>query len=183
MSLQTLVSREVNPSYPTVVTVGRIQGGTAANVIADMAVLEGTIRTTHPEVRNQIVTGLTRMVKSMESLYNAETTIVVTEGYPPVINDTKATKTARRAAEKAVGRDGVLGLPFPSLGGEDFSFYLKHVPGCFVRFGAMKKAHENTPAHSPHFDFDEGELPVGASFFAHVARGALMELSTQKNNG
>ncbi len=181
MAIQTLVSREVNPSYPTVITVGRIQGGTAANVIADMAVLEGTIRTTHPKVRQQIIDGLSRMVNAMEGLHNAEATMILTEGYPPVINDVKATRIAEQAAEQTVGKEGVLGLPFPSLGGEDFSFYLKHVRGCFVRFGARKKKHESAPAHSPRFDFNEDVLPVGANFFAHVAHNALHDISAIKN--
>ncbi len=176
MSLQTLVSREINPAYPSVVTVGSIRGGSAANVIAERAVLEGTIRTTHADVRQQVIKGLKRMVGSMAELYGAETTIEMTEGFPPVINDAKASDVAKEAAMAVVGKDHVPGLKHPSLGGEDFSYYLKKVPGCFVRFGAAKKGLEAVPAHSPYFDFDESALPFGSAFLAKVACRALEKL-------
>ena len=178
MSIQTLVSREINPSYPTVVSVGRIQGGTAANVIAEKAVLEGTIRTTHPEIRAQIITGLERMVGSMESLYNARAEITFGEGLPPVINHPAATDLAREAARSVVGDSGVVSQLHPSLGGEDFAHYLSEIPGCLVRFGASKAGLEDMPAHSPYFDFDEAVLPLGAAFLAQVAWLALDKVET-----
>lgn len=177
MSIQTLVSREVNPSYPSVVSVGRIAGGTVANVIAESTTLEGTIRTTHTAIRKKIIAGLTRMVDAMENLYQAEMSITITKGYPPIINDPTATEVARVAARNIVGVDGVKGLAYPSLGGEDFSYYLQKVPGCFVRFGAQKKGYENFPAHSPSFDFDEKVLPIGAAFLAQVAVTALHRIA------
>ncbi|MEN8134249.1 MAG: M20 family metallopeptidase [Thermodesulfobacteriota bacterium] len=173
MSIQTLISREINPSYPTVVSVGRIQGGTAANVIAEEAVLEGTIRSTHPEVRAQIITGLERMVGSMESLYNARAEISFAESLPPVINHPAAADLAKEATRLVVGESGLVAQSYPSLGGEDFAYYLNEIPGCLVRFGARKASHEDVPAHSPRFDFDEDVLPVGAAFLAQVAWSAL----------
>jgi len=173
MSIQTLVSREINPSYPTVVSVGRFSGGTAYNVIAEEAVLEGTIRATHPEIRAQIIDGLERMVRAMDGLYNAKTTIRFRDGLPPVINDPVAARLARKAARKVVGKEGVAKQLHPSLGGEDFAYYLQKVPGCLVRFGAGHPELPNIPAHSPYFDFDEGVLPIGASFLAQVAWQAL----------
>jgi amidohydrolase len=172
MSIQTLVSREVNPAYPTVVTVGRLQGGTAANVIADSAILEGTIRSTHSETRQKIMVGLNRMVKAMADLYNARTSINLVEGYPPVINHPVAARIAREAASLIITPSGVVHQPHPSLGGEDFSYFLKQVPGCLVRFGARRED-LNQPAHSPRFDFDEGVLPIGAAFLARTAIRAL----------
>jgi hippurate hydrolase len=176
MSIQTLVSREVNPSYPTVVSVGRIQGGTASNVIAEEAVLEGTIRTTHSEVRNQIITGLKRMVHAMDELYNAHTSITFHEGLPPVINNAVAAYLAQEAAQAIVGETGVVTQQYPSLGGEDFAQYLKEIPGCLVRFGAGLPDHADVPAHSPYFNFDEGVLPIGAAFLAQVAHLAIEKL-------
>lgn len=183
MSIQTLVSREINPTYPSVVTVGKIQGGTAPNVIADRAFLEGTIRSTHPKIRDEIIKGLKRMVKAMEDLYHANATIEVRKGYPPVINDPVAARLAQEVAATVVGPDGVKPQPHPSMGGEDFSFYLEKVPGCLVRFGARREDLGDVPAHSPRFDFDEDVLPVGAAFLAQAAVAALKhvdELRTQK---
>jgi hippurate hydrolase len=173
MSIQTLVSREINPSYPTVVSVGRFSGGSAYNVIAEEAILEGTIRATHPEIRAQIIDGLQRMVRAMDGLYNAKTTIHFRDGLPPVINHPVAARLARKAAKIIVGQEGVVKQRHPSLGGEDFAYFLQKVPGCLVRFGAGHPELPNTPAHSPYFDFDEGVLPIGAAFLAQVAWQAL----------
>ncbi|MEN8142188.1 MAG: M20 family metallopeptidase, partial [Thermodesulfobacteriota bacterium] len=166
MSIQTLVSREINPSHPSVITVGQINGGSAPNVIADLAILEGTIRTTHPGVRDDIFKGLKRMVKAVGELHQATTSILFTQGYKPIINDPYATSLARKSAELTIGKEMIRELPHPSMGGEDFSYYLDRVPGCFVRFGARKAGLTDAPAHSPRFDFDEAALPVGASFLA-----------------
>ncbi len=169
MSIQTLVSREINPSYPTVVSVGRFSGGTAYNVIAEEAVLEGTIRATHPEIRSKIIDGLERMVRAMAGLYNAKTSIRFRDGLPPVINHPVAARIARKAAKTIIGPEGVVKQRHPSLGGEDFAYFLQKVPGCLVRFGAGHPELPNIPAHSPYFDFDEGVLPIGVAFLAQVA--------------
>lgn len=168
-SIQTLVSRETNPVHPAVVTVGKIYGGTAANVIADRVILEGTIRSTHHEVREKIIASLKRMVKSLGEMYATDAEILFTSGYPPVINDPHLSALAKTAAIQTVGENGVTNQPYPSLGGEDFSFFLKHVPGCFVRFGAGRRDLPNANAHSAVFDFDERVLPIGAEFLARCA--------------
>lgn len=183
MSIQTLVSREINPSYPTVVSVGRFSGGSAYNVIAEEAVLEGTIRATHPEIRAQIIDGLERMVRAMDGLYNAKTTIRFCDGLPPVINHPVAAKLAQEAATRVVGRKGVVKQLHPSLGGEDFAYYLQNVPGCLVRFGAGHPDLPNTPAHSPYFNFDEGVLPIGAGFLAQVALHTLQQIEILNDAG
>ncbi len=176
MGLQTIISREINPAYPCVITVGKFMAGNAHNVIAERALLEGTIRSTHPEARKRILDGLKRISKGVADLHRAEIEINIKEGYPPVINHPEAAAWAREAAEAVVGHKGVVKQPHPSLGGEDFSFYLQKIPGCFVRLGAQKRGLESVPAHSPHFDFDEGVLPVGALFFATVAHIALNKI-------
>lgn len=169
-ALQTLVSRETNPFHPAVVTIGKIRAGSAPNVIAAEAKLEGTIRTSRPEVREHIFRGLERMIGAAADLHNAEIDIEFEEGYPPVINHPYATTVARSAARATVGGDNVVSAEYPSMGSEDFSFYLKEKPGAFVRLGARKPHWEATPLHSPLFDIDEGVLPIGASYFERVAR-------------
>jgi len=158
------------------VTVGRFSGGTAHNVIAETARLEGTIRSTHAEVRKRIIAGLERMAHGVAELHRAQVKITNREGYPPVINTPREVAWAREAAAAVVGPEGVAHQLHPSLGGEDFAFYLQKVPGCFVRFGAAKEGLEGVPAHSPRFDFDERVLPIGAAFLATVARKALQNL-------
>jgi hippurate hydrolase len=182
MAIQTLVSRETNPSYPSVVTVGKIRGGSARNVIADLTVLEGTIRTTHPQTRTDLFNGLERMVTAIGTLHQADTSISFEEGYKPVVNHPEATELAERAAIKTSGQEMVRKLPHPSMGGEDFSYYLDKIPGCFVRFGARKDGSAEAPAHSPTFDFDEGVLSVGASFLARLALEAMASSLEKGNN-
>ena len=177
-AMQTLVSREINPVYPSVVTIGMVQAGSAPNVIAEEATMEGSIRTTLPEVRDHIHTGLKRMAKAMGELHNAKVDIEITQGYPPVVNTTRETHIAYRAAEKTIGRAGLMAIDHPSMGSEDFSFYLQKIPGCYVRFGARRQESEYVPLHSPEFDINEEVLKVGSAFFDEVVREAAKDYSS-----
>ncbi len=174
-AIQTLVSREINPVYPSVVTVGQVEAGSAPNVIAETATLQGTIRTTQSEVRQQIHAGLKRMVRAIGEMHNAEVDVTINEGYPPVVNTRRETKIAYRAARNVVGESGLMAMDHPSMGSEDFSYYLQEIPGCYVRLGARLDEDKYIPLHSPAFDIDEGVLKVGAAFFDEVTREALRE--------
>lgn len=181
-ALQTLVSRETNPLHPSVVTIGRIQSGSAGNVIAEEAELNGTIRTSLLEARKRIHHGLRRMVSAVAELHNADIEINIRHGYPPVINEPRSVIIAREAAADVVGVGCVVAAEYPSMGSEDFSFYLEKGNGCFVRFGARHPDWEPMPLHSPAFDIDERVLGIGARFFDRVARVAharLHELSDE----
>lgn len=169
MNIQVLVSREVDPLFPKVVTVGEIKGGHTHNCIAEKAVLKGTVRTTDQRMRDMVRQGLERMVHTTSHLYGAQGHIRWSNHYPAVINDPGSTAIALKAATSVVGEENIVPQDRPSLGGEDFSFYQQVIPGCFVRFGARKKGAEGIPAHSPRFDFDESVLPVGAAYLARVA--------------
>jgi len=173
--IQTLVSRETNPVHPSVVTIGSIQAGTAHNVIAEDAVLEGTVRTTRRDARDQIVGGIHRVAKAMGDLHGAEIEVSFGESAPPVVNTDRETDTARRAATDVVGRQSVVEQEYPSMGAEDFSFYLEKIPGCYVRIGTRGPDQAYVPLHSPLFDVDESVLKVGAAFFERVAREAVRD--------
>jgi hippurate hydrolase len=175
MAVQTLVSREINPAYPSVVTIGKVEAGSAGNVIAEEATLQGTIRTTNLEVQNYLNDGLKRIATAVGELHNARIEVEIRHGYPPVINTERETEIARRAVVKLLGSKGLVAMDYPSMGAEDFSYYLLHVPGCYVRFGACQQGCENIPLHSPSFDFDEEALKVGAAFFEQVVREAIAE--------
>jgi hippurate hydrolase len=172
-ALQTLVSREVDPVHPSVVTIGRVQAGSAPNVIAERAHLEGSIRTTLPEVRDHLHSGIRRMARALGELHNARLEVRIDSGYPPVVNSRREAELAWQAAARVVGERGMMSLEHPSMGGEDFSYYLEKVPGCYVRFGARGEGHEYVPLHSPAFDIDEGVLRVGAAFFDQLVRDAV----------
>lgn len=172
MALQTIVSREMNPVSPSVVTVGRFEAGTAGNVIAGQAVLEGTIRAQHPEVRLALQRSVERIARSIGQLHGAAIEFCVGQGTPPLVNPPECTAIARRAAAAAVGIERVTRMEAASMGGEDFSYYLERIPGCYVRFGTASDGAEQFPLHSSKFNIDEQVLAVGAAFFHAVARTA-----------
>jgi amidohydrolase len=179
-TLQTLVSRQTNPVHPSVITVGKVTAGTAPNVIAESAELEGTIRTTFPESRDHIHKGIRRMAEAMGELHDAEIHLDLQEGYPPVINTSEEVGLVRKCVRELYGPDALTTSPHASMGSEDFSYYLQHVPGAFFRFGARRPEWEPMPLHSPRFDIDEDVLAVGARFFDALARRALLHYASDE---
>lgn len=176
-ALQTLVSREVDPAHPSVVSVGRFQAGTAANVIAGSAVLEGTIRAQEASVREHLKAGVARIAKAIGQLHEARVTVRFPSYAPPVINPPDATALARQAACLTVPEDQVRSLRRANMGAEDFSHFLRECPGCYVRFGSQVSGSEGYPAHSSKFDLDEAALGIGARFFANLAHVAGREIA------
>lgn len=167
-ALQTLVSRETNPNSSAVVTVGRLIAGVAPNVIAEEALLEGTLRCTDERSREHAIAGIRRIAGGIGIMHGVEIEVSFNDSLPAVINDSVATAVAKEAAFFVVGGEGVISQGAPSLGGEDFSFYQKMVNGCLVRFGAALERSVG-PAHSSTFDFDEDVLPLGACWLASAA--------------
>jgi hippurate hydrolase len=170
MAIQTIVSREINPAHPSVVTVGRFDAGTASNVLAGRATLEGTIRTQEKVVRDHIVSSLSRICDSIGALHNARLILTLGEGTPPVVNPKDMAEIARKAAVAVVGETNAVPLHTANMGGEDFACYMEKIPGCYVRLGARAPGREGFPAHSSKFEFDEEVLPIGARYFYEVAR-------------
>ncbi|BHH83881.1 M20 metallopeptidase family protein [Desulforhopalus sp. 52FAK] len=167
-ALQTLISRETDPNQAAVLTLGRFAAGTAHNIIADEALIDGTLRSTQTELRDRLIAALQRMTRSISDQFGVVASIQFHDCLPAVINSTLAATIARQAAQVIVGREQVVSQGKPSLGAEDFSFYQQQVDGCLVRFGA-NSLNENSPAHSGTFDFDETVLGIGADWLARVA--------------
>jgi len=172
MALQTIVSREVNPAHPSVVTVGRFEAGTAANVIAGQAHLEGSIRSQDQDVRESLHRSVERIAQSIGQLHGAGLEVTIDKGTPAVFNPPECTDVARQAAARAVGEGKIAKMETANMGGEDFAYYLEHVPGCYVRFGTARDGVEQYPAHSSKFDFDEEAIAVGAAYYHAVAKVA-----------
>lgn len=171
-ALQTVVARRVPPSEPAVVTVGRLIAGTAPNVLAETARLEGTVRATTPQVRALLRSAIEHLARATAAAHGLDVSVTVRAGTPPVINEPQPTALARRAAAEVVGAGGVRTAPLHNMGGEDFGYYLEHVSGSFVRIGARIDDGEERPAHSSRFDFDERALGIAAAYLATVARFA-----------
>lgn len=176
MALQTLVSREVNPAHPSVVTVGKFEAGTASNVIAARCKMEGTIRTQDEEVRLHLRESLRRIGSSVGKLHGANVIVTIDEGLPVLENTDSVVGLCREAAAAVVGQENVGKMPFANMGGEDFAYYMEKVPGCYIRFGAQVPGHEY-PAHSSRFVFDEDILLIGAKYYREVAIMAGNHLS------
>ncbi len=176
MALQTIVSREIDPARPSVVSVGQFHAGTAPNVIAGQAKLEGTVRAQDPAVRRQLLSSVRRIAESIAQLHGAKIHVTVTEGTPPLVNGAVMAGLARQAAIEAVGEANVLPLKTANMGAEDFSYYLEKIPGAYVRFGSQVPGREGYPAHSSKFDFDEEALAVGAVYYRAIARIAGQQL-------
>ena len=171
-AIQSLVSRHVNPVSPSVVTIGSVHAGTAANIIAGHAALEGIVRTTRPDAREEIIDGLHRAARALGELYRARIDVTLGESCPAVVNTQRETGVAAAAARDVVSADGIVRQEHPSMGAEDFSYFLQDTPGCYVRFGASADG-AYIPLHHPRFDVDEDVLDVGARFFERTVRRAI----------
>ena len=169
ISIQTIISREINPAHPAVITIGQFQAGKAGNVITGHAELEGTIRSHHSETRAFLKDAINRMAESFGQIHGATIHIDVREGTPALRNDPATAAIARQAAREVVGEASVWAMELPSMGSEDFSYYANRVPGCYVRFGATPPGEEMHPLHSSEFQFGEEALIYGASYFHRVA--------------
>ena len=167
-ALQTIVSRNTNPLESTVVSIGKINGGHNFNIIADEVSLSGTARAYSEENRNLIKTRMEEIIKGVEKTYNANITFDYKDGYPPTINHVGPTQKVLKAAEEVVGDKA--GMPYLSMGGEDFAYYLKEKPGCFFFVGSAPNEQElfETPHHCSHFTMDERALLVGPSIYLNL---------------
>ena len=171
--LQTIVSRNTNPLENTVVTIGKIKGGQNFNVIADKVELSGTTRAYTEQNREMIKNRMKSIIEGVSKAFNAEIVLNYKEGYPPTINHDAPTKHIMDAASNIVGEGA--GLPYLSMGGEDFSYYLQNKPGCFFFVGSApnKKDILSTPHHCSHFNIDERSLLVGASVYLNLVENIL----------
>jgi hippurate hydrolase len=177
IALQNIVSRGVDPLCPTVLTIGSLHAGTVYNAIASEATLQGTVRNTDPVTRRHVLDRIRKTAQALGALHDAAIEVEVGDGYPPVINSPEGFALARETAEDLLGKDKVATVAKPSMGGEDFAYYVERVPGCFVRFGAVSHRHHAEAAHSPFFDFDEDVIRIAAAFYSRLARRAHAHLS------
>ncbi|NLB83872.1 MAG: amidohydrolase, partial [Synergistaceae bacterium] len=176
-ALQTVVSRNVDPLQPAVVSLGTICGGRANNVIPDCVEMTGTVRTFSDDVRNSMEKMIRRVVENSAAGLGCRGELVYEYQLPAVMNDPAAAEIARRAAEEIVGAEGVV-VPTPSMGGEDFALFLQKIPGCFLWLGVgnpeIGAVH---PWHSSLFTADESALSIGAGVLAQAAIFALESLT------
>ena len=182
-ALQNIVSRSVSPVHPSVITIGALHAGSAYNAIADEAILKGTIRNTDGPTRKAVIRKIRQTAKSFAELHDASIEVELTEGYPPVINHPDGVELARHTAFDLLGKEGLITLHKPSLGGEDFAYYLHKAPGCLVRLGSVGERTPQAAMHSSYYDFDEEVIRVGAVYFTRLALDAMEFLSAKAMRG
>ena len=160
---QTIVSRMIDPQEAGVVTFGTINSGYRYNIIAAHSEMTGTVRTFSEGVRKIIRESLEKLLSRICEAYGATYEFHYEEGYPAVINSPQVTDIIGKAAEEILGKSALL-YPKPSMGGEDFAYYLQKIPGAFYFLGVGNQEKGITsPQHSPTYNVDEDALLNGAS--------------------
>jgi amidohydrolase len=172
-SLQHIASRQVNPLDAVVITIGKIQGGFASNVIAPEVEMHGTVRTLNPLLREEMPGKIEKVIKGVTEAFGAAYEFNYHLGYPSIINDDAMVDLVLETSDQVLGT-GKYEVVQPSMGGEDFSYYSHEVPGVFFRLGVGNEAKNAVyPLHHPQFDLDEDALPIGVALLSTVAMNYL----------
>ncbi|MDX1618283.1 MAG: amidohydrolase [Balneolaceae bacterium] len=168
--LQSIVSRNVDPTEPAVVTVGKISGGTAHNIIPEKVELIGTVRTFSKERAEFIRDRIEEIVKGITGAAGASFEMEFNFGYPAVNNTGWATDTLTEAAAELIGEEQVIRLDRPIMAGEDFAFYQQYFPGTFFFLGSGSEATGSVHSwHHPQYNVDEECFKTGAALMASLA--------------
>ncbi len=170
-ALQTVVSREVDPVEPAVLTVGEIRAGSAFNIIPETARLGGTVRTLDEDLRRRMPERIEQLARGVAQGMRGDAAIDYDFSYPVTINDEGAARHALGVIRELFGEENTLELPNPSMGGEDFAFFLERMPGAFIWLGVGE---EVSGLHTPTFAFDEEILPQGSALLTALALEKLV---------
>ena len=175
-ALQTLVSRAINPLHPAVVTVSTVQaGGEANNIIADTAMIKGTVRTYHEEARETISREMKVLAESVAAMYHGTADLTYIRGYDSVYNHPEETTRFVALMKEKFGEDSITERE-ATMGGEDFGYFSKVRPGTFFNDGALNPELEATyPHHHPRFNIDEKAMLVAGKAFLAIAEDYLMK--------
>ncbi|MFO0051901.1 MAG: M20 family metallopeptidase [Dolichospermum sp.] len=165
-ALQTIVSRNINPLDSAVVTVGELHAGTAVNVIADTAKMGGTVRYFNPDLAGFFKERIEKIIAGICQSHGANYDLDYIHLYPPVINDADIAALVRSVAQEVIEIPIGVFSECQTMGGEDMSFFLQEVPGCYFFLGSANAEKKlDYPHHHPRFDFDETALPMGVEMF------------------
>ncbi|MGF1633970.1 MAG: M20 family metallopeptidase [Phycisphaerae bacterium] len=169
--VQHIASRDFDPTEPVVVTVGKIHGGTANNVIPDEVTLEGTARTLTPEGRAQVEAALRRRSAAVAEAGRCTVDFAWKRGYPPTVNDPDEAARVVKVVRETLGEGRFILAGRPAMGGEDFAFYVEQVPGCFFLVGTQPEGAEAyPPLHSDRYDFTDAAVATGIRMMLGLVR-------------
>ena len=176
--LQTIVSREIAPVMPAVVTIGKIIGGTAHNQLPDVVSLHGSIRTQTEDARGQIKNAISRLLEGLKVGMRVDHELVFTRGTPVLRNNQAILPTYINAANSILGSDKVVQMPAPSMGSEDFAEFANRVPAAHLRIGSRIEGLD-TMIHRSNYECNELAIPVGINV---VCRAVLDLLAADSIN-
>ncbi|WP_430250845.1 M20 aminoacylase family protein [Neorhizobium sp. DAR64860/K0K1] len=172
MALQTVVSRNIHPLDPAVVTVGAFNAGIASNVIPERAEMVITIRSFDPAVREKLEERIRGVAVGQAASYGMTATIEYTRGYDATVNHKAETDFVRDLAKKVVGPENLAEIERPMMGAEDFGYFLAERPGTYFFLGTARTKND-PPLHHPKFDFNDDALPIGTNFWVELAEAYL----------
>jgi len=168
-ALQSIVARNIPSSDVAVLSITKMTGGDAFNVIPDTATLSGTVRAFDTTVMNRIRTLMERTITNLAEAFGAQASLDYRLIFAPTVNDPRHTETCANVAAELVGEDNVNRNFAPSMGSEDFSFMLERTPGAYIKVGGGPGA----ALHNPHYNFNDETTPYGAAFFARLVETSL----------
>ena len=173
-ALQTIVSRNINPLDSAVVTVGEFHGGTALNVIADSVTMSGTVRYFNPQLESVIGDRIESIIAGICQSQGATYELDYWHLYPPTVNDPEIAQLVQSVANEVIETPMGVVPECQTMGGEDMSFFLQQVPGCYFFVGSANSDRGLTyPHHHPRFDFDETALGTGVEIFVRCVEKFL----------
>lgn len=176
--LQSIVSRELDPTEPAILSVGRVQGGTAYNAIAPEVVMRGTVRAVNPSIRQIVRNKINDHLRGLEASYGVKCDFDYRFGSPPVINSKEMANLVYSTASRILGPDRAAFAEKPSMVGEDFTFFLQEVPGAIYLLGVGDSDTCRYPLHHPKFNFNDDVLGIGVRMFVQLAIDFLHRIGT-----
>jgi len=171
-AIQTISSRTIDPVDPVVISVTQFHAGEANNVIPDRALLGGTVRAFRPEVQDRVEQALQRICAGIGASFGANVNFQYHRGYPPTINTADEAAECARVAAQVAGPGGVRTDMKPSMGAEDFSFFLLKRPGAYVWIG-NGPGEGGCTLHNPHYDFNDEIIPAGVDYWVRLVEALL----------
>ncbi|HMM19439.1 MAG TPA: M20 family metallopeptidase [Selenomonadales bacterium] len=167
-AFQNIISREIDPLKPAIITIGKIYGGTAVNIIPQTITLDGTVRTFDLEVRDFIQTRIEEVVKGVTQAARAKYKLTFNRIMPPVINDGQLAAKVSRSLSSSLGTDLVTDDFTPVMGCEEFSLFQQEVPGLFLYIGNDKEGGDVIPVHAPNYVFNDEILVTGVKALCKI---------------
>lgn len=169
-ALQTAISRQLNPFDQAVLSLTKINGGSAFNVIPDNVSIGGTLRSTNKKTRDEMLTKIKKIASNACDINNCKVNLEIRPGYPSTINDIKSAEFASKVFEDTFGIGSLDTIEKPTMTSEDFSYMLQEKPGAYIWLGAGENSEK---LHSVYYDFNDELLPIGATYWSNLAETIL----------